>query len=277
MHGTLEFIKKSNLPLFFRKLNELVFFSKYFGYKNHNHLQRNNYLYEKMFKFSLKIFGNENFTYFVMRDDSLLKLNKYIPELIKNFKSIHLPYILSKSNDFIKINNSQVLTFAVFNKGNLFELRQIADFFSVNSNSNLFLKLFILGGEKDDFLQSNENVNYPPYFQQFTRKSLNELFSQIDYFIFLYDEDSYELTTSGSFFDSITKFKPIIFLKNHCFDFYFERYKFGYRCENLDDFFYKMKHLINHHSLNYGDFILEINNLHEEISIANNFHKLHFG
>jgi hypothetical protein len=80
--------------------------------------------------------------------------------------------------------------------------------------------------------------------------------------------------TSGSFFDAISYKKPIIFIKNCCFDYYYKNFEFGYRCNNLNEIIYYMKKIITSGDNNYAKFEAEIIRMQKNTSIENNYIKL---
>lgn len=58
---------------------------------------------------------------------------------------------------------------------------------------------------------------------------------KIDYAIFFYDDNCYELCASGAFFDAIKFEKPIIATRNAFFEHYFEKLgNIGYLCDNFE-------------------------------------------
>lgn len=278
MHGTLEFIKRKNFTFFSQNFKRLV-----------NYLKRilniktkllsfgpvNRFLYEKLFKLTLKLTGNQNITYFVMREDSLARINNYLPKESKYFKAIDLPYIYNNNTKRV-ITASDQLTFATFGKGNTNEFQQIADYFALENCNKANSKLIIIGGDLLDEFDKYEQIEYPIKNRRFTRLELEDILQRVDYFIYLYDEDSYELTTSGAFFDAIAYFKPMVFLKNHCFDHYYEQYKFGYKCQNINGMLLTLDTVIENHEENYKGLLTEIRRMQNDTSITHNYSKLYF-
>ena len=50
-----------------------------------------------------------------------------------------------------------------------------------------------------------------------------DFIKDIDYAVFLYDEDNYKLTASATLFDAFSHLKPIIALRNPYFEHYFDK------------------------------------------------------
>lgn len=278
MHGTLEFIKRKNFTFFSQNFKRLVNYSKRILNIKTKLLSFgpvNRFLYEKLFKLTLKLTGNQNITYFVMREDSLARINNYLPEESKYFKAIDLPYIYNNNTKRV-ITAPDQLTFATFGKGNTNELQQIADYFALENCNKANSKLIIIGGDLLDEFDKYEQIEYPIKNRRFTRLELEDILQRVDYFIYLYDEDSYELTTSGAFFDAIAYFKPMVFLKNHCFDHYYEQYKFGYKCQNINGMLLTLDTVIKNHEENYKGLLTEIRRMQNDKSITHNYSKLYF-
>ncbi|WP_395783320.1 hypothetical protein [Aquirufa sp.] len=279
MHGTLEFIKRENFVICRQNFNRLIHYiirklnikTKVLKIK-----PANRFLYEKFFKLSLTFIGNQEITYFVLRKDSLAKINNYLPKELKYFNAIDHPYIYREFNFNREETPSNKLTFATFGKFNKTELRQIANYFSLKNSNNTEIKLIIIGGDENDILDTYENVEYPIKFRRFTREEFEQILRRVDYFIFLYEEDLYELTTSGAFFDAIANSIPMVFLKNYCFDHYYENYNFGYQCNDINGMLMTLDKVIENHKQNYKGLVSEIRRMQNDTSISHNYSKLNF-
>lgn len=279
LHGTLEFIKRKNFTFFSQNIKRITYYiNRKLGIKTKflSWEPVNRFLYEKLFKFTLRLKGNRNFTYFVMREDSLSKIYNYLPEDWKYFKAIDLPYLYSKNNDSRKINSSDQITFATFGKGNTNELRRVVDYFAQGNGNKNNCKLVIIGGEVLNEYDDFEQIEYPIKNLRFSRLEFEEILIRVDYFIFLYDKDSYELTTSGAFFDAIANSIPMVFLKNYCFDHYYENYNFGYPCNDINGMLLTLDKVIENHQQNYNGLVTEIRRMQNDISISHNYSKLYF-
>ena len=277
MHGILESIKRKNWPSLIdisRKIYRRV--RKFLGIDliKKKVEPTNHYLFEKTFKFSLHLFSNKNITYFVFRDDSLNKINHYLPKIHNHFKSIDLPYIFDSQN--IQIDTSKVISFTAFEKEYADELTKIVSTLIKEETIVDKFELCIIGSRTNKILSEYKPVKFLENQKKLTREEIDRLIKDTSYLLFFYPEYSYELTTSGMFFDAIAYCKPVIFLSNPCINFYFDRYKFGYKCNNLDEMISVMKKLILAEDIHYQDFISEIRRMQQATSIKNNYHKLMF-
>ena len=117
----------------------------------------------------------------------------------------------------------------------------------------------------------NIKVHHP---KDRSRLEIDNFIKHSKYMIYLYPDDSYELTTSGAFFDAIMHNKPVLFLRNHCFDYYFEKFKFGYRFDNIIELKEKIVEIICNGDADYNYFLEEIDKLKYLVSTENNFNKL---
>jgi hypothetical protein len=278
MHGTLEFVKKKNglIPTIFitNAINRL---KKYVGLSYEKVNPTNKYFYEILFKKSLYFLNNKNITYYVFRDDSLRKLTNYLPKIDSCFKSIDLPYIfkgLSWKNE-IKPSNRKV--FATIGNRDVSVVKEVVR--KLNSDISISVSNYeirVIGSGNIIRQDDLETIKYIGRGQRLTRVEIEEQLKDVQYILFFYDSDSYELTTSGSFFDAIAYVKPLIFLKNHCFDYYYQDYKFGYRCEDVNGMIASIKDIIINNDENQLEYISEITRMQKHTSIRNNYYKLNF-
>ena len=272
-HGSIEVLHKNfifnpvlnikrGLNVVFNKLG-LNFIFKVSFYKN---------LHDLLLKPVIYFGGNKNIKYILFRKDSVDEFTKILPYLSENTICIDLPFV-----DYAKcqVNESLVFSYIYKQKENNFEFLsdsnfsikpQKPHFFNIYESKRLFLNLSLVPNDRFNF---------------FIQKPIDRSRSEVDsfilnskYIIYLNQEDSYVLTTSGAFFDAILLEKPILFLKNPCFDYYFREYKYGYRFEHIIDLKNKIVEIINHGDHNYETFIEEIKKLKKFVSIENNFKKL---
>lgn len=273
MHGTLEFIKRKNSFDFFEKIKRDIMRMFYIKINNKKHIRKNIYLYEKIFKKALLLFSNENITYFVFREDSLKKIEKYLPDNVKYFKSIDLPYINKAINNKKEISENKTI-FATVGQGNLSAVQELVS--KLNIKKDLNYEVHIIGG--NDQTKSNfQQIKIIGVSGKISRKEIDQEMINVKYLLFFYDEDTYELTTSGAFFDAIAYSKPMIFLKNQCFDYYYNKYKYGYRCNDLNEFNLVIQKILSCENNKDLDKInSDIKQMKKDISIDNNYNKLLF-
>ncbi len=272
MHGILEFIKRKNSFEFFRKIKRKIMRILDIKINSEKFIPKNRFLYEKLFKTALRLFSNENITYFVFREDSLKKIEKYLPNNFKYFKCIDLPYINKDNNKKIELRKNRII-FATVGQGNLSAVQELVS--KLNIKKDLNYEIHIIGS-KDQTKSNIQQIIKIGVSGKISRKEIDQEMINVQYLLFFYNENYYELTTSGAFFDAIAYGKPMIFLKNHGFDFYYNNYKFGYKCNDLNDINSVMQKIISGENENYDNFISEINRMKKDISIENNYYKLLF-
>lgn len=280
MHGTLEFVKRSNFSIpfagYFIKLFKLLGRIFRLPTAEFELKPTNQYLYEKLFKLSLQFLGNTNISYFVFREDSRESVGKYLPEIHRHFKSIDLPYIYKDMSRKDGVISSSIKVFATIGRGDIFAVQKVAQ--KLNDDVGISgdnFEIRVVGTEKmrQDGLGS---IKYIGNGRVLSRVEIEEQIEDVQYFLFFFDADSYELTTSGSFFDAIAYCKPMIFLKNPCFDYYYENYKFGYRCENINEMVAIMQKIMIDIDGDYPEYSLEIRRMRDDISVSRNYCKLKF-
>jgi hypothetical protein len=85
--------------------------------------------------------------------------------------------------------------------------------------------------ELTNFIYLSSNSNKPLNIVTFLNDS-----NSINYSVFCFPINSYQLSCSATFYDALSLIKPIIALKNSFFDFYFnELGDIGYLCETIED------------------------------------------
>lgn len=279
MHGILEFVKRKNYSLLleiYQKAAERLRKIIGIAYTQLKYEPKNRYLYEKLFKISLHLFSNKNIAYFVFREDSLRSVKKYLPDMQQYFKSIDLPYIYKEMSKMGNVIPANKRVFATIGQGDIFTVQKVVRKLNsdVNINVNNYEVRIIGSGKwKQDGLAP---IKYIGNGQGLSRAEIEEQIKDVQYVLFFYDPDSYELMTSGSFFDAIAYCKPMIFIKNRCFDYYYQNYKFGYRCENIDEMIATMQKILISNDKNYLDFNSEIRRMQNDTSITSNYYKLKF-
>ena len=81
-----------------------------------------------------------------------------------------------------------------------------------------------------------EYVHCPSPHTPLQRPEYEQLVSSIDYSMFLYDRESYQLTASGAFMDAIAFARPVIGLENPFFRHYFNQFgPIGHLCTNVNE------------------------------------------
>jgi hypothetical protein len=80
------------------------------------------------------------------------------------------------------------------------------------------------------------NFNIPSPWEKLPFIDYHNYIEKIDYVISLANQESYHLRASGTFFDALAHFKPIIALENPFISYYFRKYgDLGYLCKDLNE------------------------------------------
>lgn len=181
------------------------------------------------------------------------------------------PYIFREENDNRTLNKKLVLgTVGVANKGkgvqNIFE---VAKSFKADIEDNK-LEFRIIGKVNDDIKEfTNEFVKYRISNDLIPEDEYRISISNLDYILYFYPTNSYKLTASGAFFDSLYVEKPIIALRNDYFEYYFKKFgKIGYLCDDIDDFIKTIKNVKDNLDIDeYNEQIKNIKNAQNMLSL----------
>lgn len=146
-----------------------------------------------------------------------------------------------------------------------------------------FNKKFVLVLEKNSTIHK---IIYQPMLEEFkcvncvskgkwiTRDEIEFFIKEVDYVLFVYEKDTYKLTVSGSFFDSISYKKPIIALSNIFFNNIFSNYNLGYLVTTPREMVSQMIQILNKKENDYKLFLSEIERFQHEKNIENEIIKL---
>lgn len=103
-------------------------------------------------------------------------------------------------------------------------------------------------------------------------KEFSERISDLDYILYMYDNNSYKLTASGALLDAIYYNKPVIAMRNDYFKYFFEKYgNIGYLAKDIDE----MKQIITDIALGKQERPgIDFERIKEELSPRNNCHEI---
>lgn len=192
------------------------------------------------FRYAL-IFGNtDKIRYLVLGPSIAHELLNYFPAISKNIITIDLPY-------FFKDNKCEVLSFgekSLFGSLGVGHRDKGVDMFfsladEIKTRAKIGNSQFILIGPiTDPSLNSNrtESVLIPSPDQPLSREDFERYAESIDYAVFCYPRDSYQLRASGALFDAFSFAKPVIALRNAFFEHYFKIMgDIGYLCDSYEE------------------------------------------
>ncbi len=193
-------------------------------------------------KNSLKYFNNTKLKIIVLGDhirDNLIKLH---PELDRHIFSLNMPYFFRNFEYKVPIHNNLVFGFlgvASEKKGGNTYLRLVNE---ITKNELLHCEFKLIGHVTDPVIDIKDLV----YFKNgpnnlFTPMKLDTFIQEvnaIDYSIFCFPLESYQLSCSATFYDALSFVKPIIALKTPFFEYYFKKLgDIGYLCENEQELY----------------------------------------
>lgn len=123
------------------------------------------------------------------------------------------------------------------------------------------IRLSIIGRlDESMFSYINEKINYIKKDSLIEREDFETLIKKIDYSLFFYDNQHYQLCASGAFFDAIKFQKPIIALKNDFFSYYFNKLgNIGYLCNSYKEILDRILWILDKHP--HNEYILQQQNL----------------
>lgn len=150
--------------------------------------------------------------------------------------AINHPFIFNFSNEnflcFSKIIKFGCLGVANLSKG-IDKLFLIANKFK-QSPSNVSFHL--VGKLTPSILPYvNSNVSYIDSGKMIPKDVYIKMIDDLDYILFFYDVDMYQMTASGAFFDALNAEKPLVYLNNTYFSSIIDKYnlRVGYPCEDI--------------------------------------------
>jgi hypothetical protein len=228
----------------------------------------NNKFIKSYIHYVVRYLHPKNLTYLLYGKNNHLKLYKYYYNLKNSIFSFDLPYIFKQTISNTNLNNN------VVNIGSLGIARKDKGsdkFFSFAQDIKVNYKLsninFIQIGKVIDlpYLNYEKYINFPSPNSSISYQSYLDLNYSIHYSIFFYKEDSYNLTVSASFYDSISFQKPIISIKNKFFESYFNRFgDIGYLVESYEELV-KLMHELNN-QFDIDRYNLQKNNIKNAIN-----------
>ncbi|MGV8878722.1 MAG: hypothetical protein ACOH2A_06790 [Sphingobacteriaceae bacterium] len=113
------------------------------------------------------------------------------------------------------------------------------------------------------------DVEYSSINELISRVDYNLQCQEIDYALFFYDNEAYELCSSGAILDAITYGKPILSLNNSYFKSIFNlvEQQPGFLFSNLEEFMVGLKSVIAHHHTNYSSLGEAVDSVREKLNI----------
>ena len=221
----------------------------------------------------LNIRVKKNFKYIVLGESIKKNLISKKTFLKNNIIAIDHGYIFNEHLNYRK-NFGKKLKFGIF--GMIFEEKNgtnlIALLNKLNEIPDKNFEIDLIGHIRQENmykeLKKYSFVNIHAEIKKFlSAEEFDKLAQEIDYAIFTYDRSLFKLTASGTFWDPISYYKPIITLKNDYFNYYFNKYKdIGYISENIENLFDIIFKILKKPDINiYNSQINNIKKLRDDI------------
>lgn len=181
--------------------------------------------------------NNKSINYVVLSPKIKDNLSNKFNDIGKYVKAIHHPYIFANCTSKKVVLEEMKIKFGVIGvghsgKGTPFFFR-LAEKLSKH-DTNFKSEFLLVGHIVDQSLRNfkNEFVNIVSD-KPLVRDLYNQYAESLDYILFFYNAESYQLTASGALLDAIAFNKPIIALRNSLFEYYFDVLgNIGYLCDD---------------------------------------------
>lgn len=190
------------------------------------------------FGFPFLFFNSDSIKYLLLSENNRYNLIKKYPKLKPYTGVIGLPYNFFRDYDYKPFKGGRV-RFGIFgytHKGKggdlLFKLAE-----EIKKNQKIGNAEFVLiGSIYGNDISVNDSVEILSRNKPLSRNEFDKYAKEIDYAIYFYPPYSYQFTTSGAFFDSISYKKPVIVFRNDFFKQYFDLAgDIGYMCNDYND------------------------------------------
>lgn len=187
-----------------------------------------------------KLTPDRNIHYLVLGESILRNLRPLLPAAFQSrFLSVDHPYIGSETSKYSQTGNDKIrigtIGIPAGNKGidsviRLAVANQEKECYEFSLNGYI--------GHIGDRLDSirKAGIGLPDTLDFLSREELAARIGKLDYALFLYPPEEYELTASGSILDAVNYEKPILSLRNDYFSYLFEKFgAFGVLFDSIDE------------------------------------------
>ena len=212
--------------------------------------------------------NSADYRYIVVSPHILSNVEKYINLREINIKMVLFPTVFfpvypQPKNKFVKM--------AVFGYGNPGMLYKVLTRLSKEDVKKAY-EIRIIGMDNrgtDGF----KNISFPSSGKSLTRSEMEKYASDIDLFLILYDDKSYQVSCSGSIIESLSYMKPILHLRNDCINsFNTPESPIGICADTIDEFSLTMKNIIENYftyTHKFSKFRSNILKLRQKFAIEN--------
>ena len=215
-------------------------------------------LLAKLLRKKIKLlFHSSNYSLsFIVAGDILKKnLLSIIGDTDLKIYSIDHPYIFDKQVTKKRYSKDRILHLGTV--GTLSKNKGGDDYINlIRECSASYIDFYAIGGASAYSVQLEKvGVKYPCKEYSFCPREVYDSFVRyMDFILFFYPSNSYQLTASGAVFDSLRNETPILALKNDYFSYLFEKFGcFGYLFDNTKEMsdFVNSGLLLSEHSFDF--------------------------
>jgi hypothetical protein len=188
--------------------------------------------------YTLGILNNKKIKFILLNDFSLIRLKKQYPKFIPFFLAIEFPfeYESNVALNHNSINNVEKVVFASI--GDYNERKNSSYFFDLAKQvceMNSSFDFWFIGRFDAENIDI-KNVNLVSSKHKLDDENYHHFINLIDYAVFLFNDEFYRYSVSGTLYDAIYHLKPIVAIRTPFFEDYFLKYgNIGYLCDTYDD------------------------------------------
>ena len=180
----------------------------------------------------------KNMKFMVLGDSIKNNVLKYIPFLSENLFTVPHPYSMFESIQPIKSDRSKIVlgmigSFSPEKRSELvFKLEERIRLHNISN-----VEFLLVGADDHNGFQHNENVKIlGEGNKKLSNTEYNAGIEMLDFILFFWPSDSYQMTASGAVHDAIAHKKPIISIRNSYLTWVFDKIgNVGFLCDDFDE------------------------------------------
>lgn len=187
-----------------------------------------------------KLTPDRNIHYLVLGESILRNLRPLLlPAFQSRFLSVDHPYIDSATEKYESVGKNKIRIGTIGIPAGKKGIDSVIRLATVNQKNNCYefsLNGYI--GHIGDRLETirKAGIEMPDTSEFLSRAELAARIGRLDYALFLYPPEEYELTASGSILEAINYEKPVLSLRNDYFSYLFEKFgAFGVLFDSVDE------------------------------------------
>lgn len=187
-----------------------------------------------------KLTPDRNIHYLVLGESILRNLRPLLlPAFQSRFLSVDHPYIGSATEKYESVGKNKIRIGTIGIPAGKKGIDSVIRLATVNQKNN-FYEFSLNGyiGHIGDRLETirKAGIEMPDTSEFLSRAELAARIGRLDYALFLYPPEEYELTASGSILEAINYEKPVLSLRNDYFSYLFEKFgAFGVLFDSVDE------------------------------------------